>query len=637
MGIEGLTSRVITKYLADTSDQRREIDSLIKKNEQLQQSERDAAAAREQHFDQLTLDLSRQNRQTQESAMSWDGYSKKATTAKTAHEQLTGAFTKGIAIAGAAALAYSHVRESLRAYGEHARLEAATLGINIERLSDSFNGLITQHDLLTMAAQTQNGVLRLNQGEMETVGRAAVALKNRGFDLEDAFKKLTEAAVKGKVGGLDDLGLSIKEGASKAETLKNMMTELNRVIGESGSATSDSADDVRRLAVEWENAADAAKRYTVEALKGLSFDDMEKHLLDKVARTGYVKGVDGVGFQMETPLAAMLKAFDRAQGLTHEEQQALYAKGARVGMQRREDAAHIDFEDGYAYDREGRQKASADAAKKAADEKRKRDEQHAKYLQDIRIAWRKSVEDAEKALEEKAREEGTAKPETSSEQYYAQMGFGGLGAGTGGPALPDEIQERRLGYLEAALGPVEQFDAYEEGFAKLGETFDAFGQAVGSSYEAIVTGQGSVSTAFKKVMADGLMAIGKSSAIEALRETALGFASLALGPLGGASAGMHFKAAALHAGVAVAAGVAANQLGTSAQVSASEAASKEKAKEEEKAKKEREKEEKKRSGESDRDAPTYIILGSHFDDMTPRQRRAAISAGYERAQRERDE
>jgi hypothetical protein len=111
-------------------------------------------------------------------------------------------------------------------------------------------------------------------------------------------------------------------------------------------------------------------------------------------------------------------------------------------------------------------------------------------------------------------------------------------------------------------------DMYHEGLAKLGETFNAFGNAASASYEAIVTGQGSASAAFKKVMADGLLAMGKSSVIEALRETALGFGSLALGPLGGVSAGMHFKAAGLHAAVAAAAGLAANSLGTSAQAAA---------------------------------------------------------------------
>lgn len=120
---------------------------------------------------------------------------------------------------------------------------------------------------------------------------------------------------------------------------------------------------------------------------------------------------------------------------------------------------------------------------------------------------------------------------------------------------------RRTSLIEAVFGPIEEVDLYKQSFTDLGRVFTAFSDAVGSSYEAIVTGQGSVSQAFKKMFADGLLAMGKSSAIEALRETALGFGSLALGPLGGASASMHFQSAAMHAGVAVAAGVAAHALG----------------------------------------------------------------------------
>ncbi len=120
---------------------------------------------------------------------------------------------------------------------------------------------------------------------------------------------------------------------------------------------------------------------------------------------------------------------------------------------------------------------------------------------------------------------------------------------------------RRGGYLETAFGPIEQFDVYKQSFESLGSVFSTFGEAVGASYTAIVTGQGSVTAAFRNIMADGMMALGKSSVIHALSETALGFGSLALGPIGGVSALAHFKSAALHGAVAVAAGLAANAMG----------------------------------------------------------------------------
>jgi hypothetical protein len=120
---------------------------------------------------------------------------------------------------------------------------------------------------------------------------------------------------------------------------------------------------------------------------------------------------------------------------------------------------------------------------------------------------------------------------------------------------------RAQSLLESAFGPVEEFDFYKQGFETLGQTFAGFSDAVAGGYEAIVTGQGSVSAAFKRIFADSMLVIGKASVVSALHETALGFGKLALGPLGGVSATAHFKAAAMHGVVAVAAGAAASALG----------------------------------------------------------------------------
>jgi hypothetical protein len=137
----------------------------------------------------------------------------------------------------------------------------------------------------------------------------------------------------------------------------------------------------------------------------------------------------------------------------------------------------------------------------------------------------------------------------------------GYSVQTGGPKVPTDEEQRRKSQLESIFGPIDQYAAYNTEISALAETFGAFSDAVGAGYEAIVTGKGSIIGAIKSAAAARLLATGKESAIDALRETALGFGSLALGPIGGVSAAAHFKAAALHAGVAVAAGVAASGLG----------------------------------------------------------------------------
>jgi hypothetical protein len=193
-------------------------------------------------------------------------------------------------------------------------------------------------------------------------------------------------------------------------------------------------------------------------------------------------------------------------------------------------------------------------------------------------------------------------------------------------------RERREGYLEAAFGPISEFDAYQQGFEALGGVFSAFSEAVGAGYEAIVTGQGSVIGALKATAAAGIMAQGKQSMISALRETALGVGAFALGS---PTAAAHFKSAALHGAVAIAAGAAASALGaggggapapasSGGSGSGSGGGS---------------------SGGSSVSAPggerelrpINIIVGEHFTEMSPRMRSQRAQEAVDKALRERDE
>jgi hypothetical protein len=200
--------------------------------------------------------------------------------------------------------------------------------------------------------------------------------------------------------------------------------------------------------------------------------------------------------------------------------------------------------------------------------------------------------------------------------------------------LSNEREGQNIGQLEKIFGPIEQFELYEQGFAHLGATFGAFSEAMGAGYEAIVTGQGSFSQAIKQTLADGLMAIGKSSVVEALRQTALGFGALAFGS---PTAGMHFKSALMHTAVAAAAGLAANSLGTSAQVAANDKAAAEKSKEDEKAKNRATGKSSGDGGGGQGERPIYILMGSAYDESTPRMRRVMANDAVEKALRERDE
>jgi len=503
-------------------------------------------------------------------------------------------------------------REAMTEYDDHLRLMTATANVNIESLTKAFRGLVNEHDILTFAAQTQTGILALNQAEMEKVAQAALALRNRGFGAEEALKKLTDAAVKGKVGGLDDLGLSIKEGASRAETLRNMMAELDKVIKDSGGTYNESAESIRRLGVEWDNAAAAAKRYSVEVLKAIDFD-----------KIGELKKLMAAGL---SPQEAMGELVSRQGARTDLAAQQTKDRAASSLDRRKAEMGVIEMaDDDLSGEREKRKKAFADANKKAQELA----SQKAKDWTDLLVA---QLED----------EIANRDPQSVTGGLSTIDGIGNLEIKS--DDLVDALRkledasrmERRMGYLETAFGPIEQFDAYQQGFETLGSVFNSFNEAVGASYETIVTGQGSVSAAFRKVFADSLMAMGKASVVSALRETALGVGALAVGS---PTAMMHFKSAGLHAAVAVAAGVAANALGTSASdkgststggtgtttssggSGASGGASSGGG----------------TSSGEDKSRPIVVVLGSAFDETTPRQRAKSAQAAVDKAIRERDE
>jgi hypothetical protein len=120
-----------------------------------------------------------------------------------------------------------------------------------------------------------------------------------------------------------------------------------------------------------------------------------------------------------------------------------------------------------------------------------------------------------------------------------------------------EVGSRTGTILEKLIGTTDQWQIYTnlaQGF------FNAFG----AGYEAMVTGTQSFGKAFKHAIGDALLASGKQMQIEALKEGAMGLASLALGPIGGVSAAGHFAAAAAFEAGAIVAGVAAHELGAGA-------------------------------------------------------------------------
>jgi hypothetical protein len=134
--------------------------------------------------------------------------------------------------------------------------------------------------------------------------------------------------------------------------------------------------------------------------------------------------------------------------------------------------------------------------------------------------------------------------------------------------IQEAAAQRKQTLVESVFGPIEQIDLTMTALQGLGGAWTAMSAGVAAGYGAIVDGTEDWGKAMKTAIADSLKATGTQLMVEALKETGLGFASLALGPIGGVSAGAHFKAAAILGGAAVLAGAAAHGLGTSGSQSA---------------------------------------------------------------------
>ncbi len=121
----------------------------------------------------------------------------------------------------------------------------------------------------------------------------------------------------------------------------------------------------------------------------------------------------------------------------------------------------------------------------------------------------------------------------------------------------DEVAQmqaaRRQSFLESIFGPIEQFNVYAA-------AFNLLQSSVSAAFDAWITGQSSVGEAVKAAVATGLKAVAIDAGIQAIKNTAYGFAALASGPIGGVSAGGYFKAAAMFTGVAAVAGLASKQM-----------------------------------------------------------------------------
>lgn len=367
--------------------------------------------------------------------------------------------------------------------------------------------------------------------------------------------------------GLKSIGSDLSSGVGAINTFSKALGPWNQAFELGGKAINFASDALDAYAKTSKSAA-----AEVASLKG-TFTDLKNEVL-AFAGGALVKAKNAMGDFMDFATSSSLK--DALRARQFRETLISAARGA-VGESARNDLRSDwnKLSSGVFGDEwgSGLVGSGLDAFKKGMDEQKKALEDQAKAHDKLAASQKQdAIENARWRAEFLESQRAMQGSNFNDTRYGGTTSDGSVGLGISTGMLDSNAQISKA-FADQRNKPTftadndeltkwrENMAIQQEALDSLSASFDAFGEAVGAAYEAIVTGSGSVGQAFQKMLADGMLALGKSSALEAIRELALGFGSLAFGPLGGASASMHFKSAALHGAVAVGAGLAAAGLG----------------------------------------------------------------------------
>jgi hypothetical protein len=517
----------------------------------------------------------------------------------------------GVAIGGVV-VAYKGLISSSKAYLEDVRLEAAATGANIEALTKATHGLVEEDNLLAFAGDTLRGKWRLNQREMETVLRGAMALRKQfGVELEPTIQALGESISKGATRALKEFGI---EATSKAGLLR----ELDKRAQETGGSFTLAGDDMIRAGTSVKDALDRLQGAIGRVVVNLApMIEAIGTLINKLMDLGDVMSDRIVSSATNTgPVVAQLSKQQQAwrllAGLSDEQRNVIASTGsstlfggAGIPAFRQIQALGFTGEDiaeMAKVDKRGLEQSIEGASREI---NRSLVTQVTQSVQDINVAIIDgatsqaivTIEQVLKNLPARTKAKG-AKPgkpgaaggdpidavraiidtlsvaggnvaaaavdprtrgwrpisdEVDAGARFAQdmqgLSNGVEQAVAAARAAQAEFQGR---FLESVFGPVDQFNVYAQGF-------QMFTGAAGAAFDAWITGADSMAGAAKKFVAEALRGVANQMLVESLKHAAFALGSLAF--LDARGAATHGAAAAAFGAGAIAAGAIARQMG----------------------------------------------------------------------------
>ena len=394
-------------------------------------------------------------------------------------------YAKGAAIIVAG---YAVLKTSLDSYHERQTMIAASTTINLKRLDEAAGGLKTKMELLTLATAGSQGAWKLTTDQMVIVTEGMRALEKKGFDATEVTNELTKAIKEGKINGLDKFGLGLKSTGDAAADLKLLLHALRGEVKDLGGDLSKSGDEAKRTSTNLRGAVDELKNYIgMEAereaglarkggqiaaallkrdLSGLNGDSS----ITEGVNLGTTQGLRALRreeaaqaerdsadtirnlFRMGNAASAAIKAEDEVA----KQVMADYDAGVTLRKERAKDylAAKKDRAES---DRILASLGLGPPSVRADGEARAYADYQAQIERDV------NASDAQEAAVRGVKDEQNRLAAASSEAQRA---------------LAEDRQGKQKSHLERMFGPIEEFDAYEEGFRTLTDAVKASGDAI---------------------------------------------------------------------------------------------------------------------------------------------------------------
>ncbi len=510
-----------------------------------------------------------------------------------AHERLASKITLGIGIAaGAVALGI----QGFKQYEEASRLSAASAGADMDRLRSASHGLLTDMELMGIAAVGMNGKFKLTSEELETVLGAAVTLEARGImPLSEATQKLGEAVKKGEIDPLKELGIAYDENLAKTDKRGAAMKALTALSAESAQGTTSETEAIRQHGVEFRNAMDRIQQaigslvVALEPLVSLASDLVSvisesvsgwATIINTVSGTGAAPAAYGDNYGGDWNGTTTFRDANGSwvnfnslfTGTAATAQSSVYAERAKAAADEKARLADMGEMARRRREKANYEKRKAEQDRSAGVGNKPRTGGGGFELDAIVLDGSQwvAIETVDTLIDQMVQARlaelpfGTLGTEASdalagsaptARGYMAGSAVGAMGTGRMGVRLKEGPS-----FMERMLGPVSEIDRYATAWG-------TFTDAATAGYMALVDGSESAGAAMKRVIAQSVAAEGSRMLVLALREGAEAVAAIARGNF--AAAGSHALAAAKFGAGAAIAGVVANQLGGGGSAGAS--------------------------------------------------------------------